>query len=66
MPAWSATDYYLKLGGVEGEAATAVPAEPVPLAAWSFGASNPSTVRVGSVAAPHDPGRGWARNMPSI
>lgn len=55
LPAWSASDVYLKLGGVEGEVSAAVPTEPVAVASWSFGASNPSTVRL---AAPREPQTG--------
>lgn len=57
LPAWSASDYYLKLGGVEGELADGTPAEPMAVAAWSWGQSNPSTVRL---AAPREPQTGQA------
>ena len=39
VPAWPAVDAYLKIDGVEGELKS--PAEPVAVASWSFGASNP-------------------------
>ncbi|TAK53942.1 MAG: hypothetical protein EPO25_08915 [Gammaproteobacteria bacterium] len=55
-PAWTAVDAYLKIDGVEGESKS--PAEPVAVAAWSFGASNPSTVR--AVAPPREPATGQA------
>ncbi|MBM5811302.1 MAG: type VI secretion system tube protein Hcp [Gammaproteobacteria bacterium] len=57
LPAWSASDVYLKLGGVEGELADGTPAEPLSVVSWSFGASKPSTARV---VAPREPQTGQA------
>jgi Type VI secretion system effector, Hcp len=57
---WAASDYYLKIDGVQGESATG---ESIEVQSFSWGASNPSTVGAGSasagrVAAPRDPPSG--------
>ena len=49
----AASDYYLKIEGVEGEATRAQP-ETIELQSWSFGASNPAVV------APRDAASGMA------
>ena len=49
----AASDYYLKIEGVEGEATRAQP-ETIELQSWSFGASNPA------VASPRDSQSGLA------
>lgn len=49
----AASDYYLKIEGVEGEAARAQP-ETIELSSWSFGASN------SGVVAPRDAASGMA------
>ena len=40
----AASDYYLKIEGVEGESASRSQAETIELQSWSFGASNPALV----------------------
>jgi type VI protein secretion system component Hcp len=44
-PGLAASDYYLHIEGIEGESATRASAEPVAVLSFSWGASNPPTVR---------------------
>lgn len=47
-PVWAASDYFLKIDGVEGES---VAGETIEVQSFSWGASNPSTVGSGSASA---------------
>jgi type VI secretion system secreted protein Hcp len=47
----AATDFYLKLEGIDGEPKAAGHGGSLEVASWSFGASNPSTVGPGSSGA---------------
>jgi len=58
--AWAASDYFLKIDGVQGES---VAGETIEVQSFSWGASNPSTVgpssaSAGRVVAPRDPPSG--------
>jgi type VI secretion system secreted protein Hcp len=47
----AATDYFLKLEGVEGEVTSAGNQGSLAVASWSFGASNPTSVGSGGLSA---------------
>ncbi len=54
--AWAASDYFLKIEGVKGEAASSIDIQ-----SWSWGASNPGAVASPSgVVAPRDAASGQA------
>jgi type VI secretion system secreted protein Hcp len=50
-PASAATDYYLKIEGIEGEVAAPGGGGSLAIASWSFGASNPTSVGSSGLSA---------------
>lgn len=59
-PAFAASDYYIVIDGVEGEATTSVE-----VLSWSWGTSNPGTAAVSDIGSSGQDGVGTLRESPS-